>query len=43
MPNRFVYGDTMGRAVHVSAQGIIESLRKVYKTERLLEELGFPK
>ncbi len=41
MPNRFAYGDTVGRSVHVSAPGIIESLRKVYKAERVLEELGF--
>ncbi len=43
MPNRFVYDETMGRAVHVSAQGIIESLDKVYKADRVLEELGFKK
>jgi hypothetical protein len=43
MPNRFVYGDVMERSVHVSAPGIIESLRKVYKADRVLEELGFSK
>jgi hypothetical protein len=40
MPNRFVYGETQGRAVHVASQGIIEALRKVYHATRLVEELG---
>jgi hypothetical protein len=40
MPNRFVYGETQGRAVHVASQGIIEALRKVYRADRLVEELG---
>ena len=41
MANRFVYDEVEGRAVHVASQGIIEALRKVYKAERVLAELGF--
>jgi len=39
LPNTFLYTDEQARAVHVAAQGIVESLRKVYKAQRLLEEL----
>ncbi len=42
IPNRFLYGDVQGRAIHVAAQGIIEALRKIYRAERVLAELGFP-
>lgn len=42
MPNRFLYDDVQGRAVHVAGQGIIEALRKIYRVERVLAELGFP-
>ena len=42
MPNRFLYDDLQGRAVHVASQGILEALRKIYRAERVLEELGFP-
>lgn len=41
LPNRFVYTDRMARSVHVASQAIIETLRKVYKAEQLLTELGF--
>jgi hypothetical protein len=41
MPNRFLYDDTQGRAVHVAGQGIIEALRKIYGAGRVLAELGF--
>ncbi|MCL4793536.1 MAG: S46 family peptidase [Bryobacteraceae bacterium] len=41
LPNRFVYADRMARSVHVASQAIIETLRKVYKAEQLLTELGF--
>ncbi|MGC9970462.1 MAG: S46 family peptidase [Bryobacteraceae bacterium] len=41
MANRFVYDEVEGRAVHVASQGIIEALRKVYKAERVVKELGF--
>lgn len=36
----YLYEDTVSRAVSVHAAAIIESLRKVYKAEELLEELG---
>jgi len=42
MPNRFLYDEVQARAVHVASQGILEALRKVYRAERVLEELGFP-
>lgn len=41
LPNRFIYTETQARSVHVASQGIIEALRKVYKAERVLKELGF--
>ncbi len=42
MPNRFIYSMDEGeRCVHVASQGIVEALRKVYKAERVLGELGF--
>jgi len=40
LPNRFVYTDEVSRSVHVASQGIIEALRKVYKANRLLKEIG---
>jgi hypothetical protein len=40
LPNRFVYTDEISRSVHVASQGIIEALRKVYKADRLLQEIG---
>jgi hypothetical protein len=40
LPNRFVYTDQVSRSVHVASQGIVEALRKVYKTDRLLREIG---
>jgi len=43
MANRFVYDEVEGRAVHVASQGIIEALRKVYRAERVVRELGFGK
>jgi hypothetical protein len=42
MPNRFLYDDVQARAVHVASQGILEALRKIYRAERVLAELGFP-
>jgi Peptidase S46 len=38
----YLYSDETARAVHVSAQGIAEALRVVYKTPGLLSELGLP-
>jgi len=42
LPSTYMYTDEVARAVHVSVQGIAESLRKVYKTTALLKELGVP-
>jgi hypothetical protein len=40
LPNRFIFTDEQARSVHVASQGIVEALRNVYKTDRLLKELG---
>ena len=40
LPNRFVYTDERSRSVHVSTEVITEALRKVYKADRILKELG---
>jgi hypothetical protein len=40
MPNRFLYDQTQARCVHVASQGIVEALRKIYRAERVLAELG---
>ena len=40
LPGRFVYSDVQSRSVHVATQGIVEALRKVYRADRVLEELG---
>jgi hypothetical protein len=40
LPNRFVYTEAQARSVHVASQGIVEALRKVYKADRLLKEIG---
>jgi len=41
LPNQYLYRDTRGRSVHVASQGIVESLRKVYKANSVLKELGY--
>ncbi len=41
LPDRFVYTDTQARSIHVASQAVIEALRKVYRAEALLKELGF--
>ena len=41
LPNQYLYRDARGRSVHVASQGIVESLRKVYKANSVLKELGF--
>jgi len=41
LPNQYLYRDKMERSVHVASQGIIESLRTVYRADRILKELGF--
>jgi len=40
LPATYLYTEDQARAVHVAAQGIVESLEKVYKTPALLLELG---
>ncbi|HEY1203592.1 MAG: S46 family peptidase [Bryobacteraceae bacterium] len=40
LPNRFVFTDAIARSVHVASQGIVEALRKVYKADRVVRELG---
>jgi S1-C subfamily serine protease len=42
LPSTYMYTDEVARAVHVSSQGIVEALRKIYKTGALLKELGVP-
>jgi hypothetical protein len=42
LPSTYMYTDEVARAVHVSVQGIVEALRKVYKAPALLKELGVP-
>jgi S1-C subfamily serine protease len=43
MHNRFLYGMTNERSVHVASQGIVEALAKVYGAGRVVAELGFAK
>lgn len=40
LPDRFVYTDTQARSIHVASQAVVEALRKVYRAESLLRELG---
>lgn len=40
LSNNFVYTETQSRCVSVHADVILESLKKVYKAERLVKELG---
>jgi hypothetical protein len=40
LPLTYLYSEEQARAVHVASQGIIEALKKVYKTPELLRELG---
>jgi hypothetical protein len=40
LPATYLYTEDQARAVHVAAQGIIESLDKVYKAPALIKELG---
>ena len=42
LPSTYMYTDEVARAVHVASQGIVEALRKIYKTGALLKELGVP-
>jgi hypothetical protein len=40
LPLTYVYSEEQARAVHVASQGVIEALKKIYKTPELLHELG---
>lgn len=40
LPNRYIYEDERARAIHVTSQGIIEALRKIYRADRVMKELG---
>jgi hypothetical protein len=40
LPATYLYTEEQARAVHVAAQGIVESLDKVYKAPALILELG---
>lgn len=40
LPNRFVYRANDQRSVHVASQGIVEALRRIYKADRVLAEIG---
>ena len=42
LPVTYLYSDEQARAVHVDVRGIGEALRKVYRAEWLLRELGAP-
>ncbi|NLE38365.1 MAG: S46 family peptidase, partial [Pirellulaceae bacterium] len=39
LPGRYSYSDDMARAVSVDSRILLESLRKVYKAQRLVDEL----
>jgi len=38
----YAYSDDQARAVHVASRGVVEVLRKLYRTPALLKELGLP-
>jgi hypothetical protein len=40
LPLTYLYSEDRARAVHVASQGIVEALRKIYRTPELLRELG---
>ncbi len=40
LPGVYLYSDEQARAVHVSIEGIVEALDKVYRAQPLLRELG---
>jgi hypothetical protein len=40
LPLTYLYSDDQARAVHVATQGIVEALKKIYKTPELLREIG---
>ncbi len=40
LPNNYVYRDVRERSIHVASQIILESLKKVYKADAILKEIG---
>ena len=40
LPDVYLYSDEQARAVHVSVEGIVEALQKVYQATALLQELN---
>ena len=40
LPGYFVYEEAINRAVSVDSRGILEALRKIYKTDRIAEEIA---
>jgi hypothetical protein len=43
LPLTYLFSEEQARAVHVASQGIVESLRNVYRAVALLKELGMEK
>lgn len=39
LPNRYVYDEERARSVHLASNAVIEALRKVYRANRILDEL----
>ena len=40
LPDHFEYSETQARAVHVASQAVVEALRKIYRADRILGEIG---
>ncbi|MCX6626603.1 MAG: S46 family peptidase [Candidatus Solibacter sp.] len=40
LPITYQYSEEQARSVHVASQGIVEALRKIYRADRLLKEMG---
>jgi hypothetical protein len=40
LPLTYLYSEDQARAIRVASQGIVEALRKIYRTPELLRELG---
>jgi hypothetical protein len=40
LPITYLYSEEQARSVHVASQGIVETLKNVYRASGLLKELG---
>jgi hypothetical protein len=40
LPITYLYSEEQARSVHVASQGIVAALKKVYRADALLKELG---